>query len=193
MKFMQWAKPTSKHTVLDVGITDSNWRFSNFFEMWYPYPEKITALSINVPTEFHKAYPNIRVVIGDGRKLPFNDNEFDFSFSNAVIEHVGCLKQQECFVKEMVRVSRWTMIITPDRFFPVDFHTLIPFMHWFPRLVYAPIYRLLGKNFWAKEQNLNLLSYSKFRQLFTDNINVTIYRQRFMGISSQLIAVVEKG
>jgi hypothetical protein len=31
----------------------------------------------------------IRCVVADGRELPFRDTEFDVSFSNAVVEHVG--------------------------------------------------------------------------------------------------------
>ena len=41
---------------------------------------------------------------------------------------------------------------TPNRWFPVEFHTTLPRLHWLPALA------TLGMEFFAAEENLNLLS-----------------------------------
>lgn len=189
---MVWAKPRPESTIIDVGITDSVWRYSNFLEMWYPYTERITGLSLDEAPLFRREFPRVNVVVGDGRNLQFRDDEFDIAFSNAVLEHVGDYRQQQSFVNEIIRVSKRAMITTPDRVFPVELHTHLPFLHWLPKCVYAPFYVLTGNAKWAEEQNLNLLTFSEFKSLFPATVSVKFFRQRFMGLSSQLIALVEK-
>ena len=69
----------------------------------------------------------------DGRDLPFADGEFDLGFSNAVVEHVaGGREGQRRFVHELCRVSGSVFVTTPNRWFPLEVHTLLPFVHWLP-------------------------------------------------------------
>jgi len=69
----------------------------------------------------------------DGRELPFADGEFDRGFSNAVVEHVaGGRDGQRLFVHELCRVARRVFVTTPNRWFPLEVHTLLPFVHWLP-------------------------------------------------------------
>jgi hypothetical protein len=86
-------------------------------------------------------------VQADALHLPFEDEEFDFVFSNAVIEHVGDAEAQAVFVHEHARVGRHWMFTTPNRLFPVESHTFTLFRHmsqkWRPP---KPVYtRLLSK------------------------------------------------
>ena len=81
---------------------------------------------------FAQAFPQITTVVADGRDLPFADGEFDVGFSNAVVEHVGGRDDQERFVRELCRVAKRVFVTTPNRLFPVDPHTLLPFLHWLP-------------------------------------------------------------
>jgi hypothetical protein len=75
----------------------------------------------------------VRTVRADGRELPFADGEFDVGFSNAVIEHVaGGRPGQRRFAHELCRVARRVFVTTPNRFFPLEVHTLVPFAHWLP-------------------------------------------------------------
>jgi hypothetical protein len=75
----------------------------------------------------------VRAVRADGRELPFADGEFDFGFSNAVVEHVaGGRDGQRRFVHELCRVSRRVFVTTPNRWFPLEVHTLLPLVHWLP-------------------------------------------------------------
>jgi Methyltransferase domain len=137
--FLDFIQPTAETTVVDVGVADTPFGEGegqtlthNFFEALYPWPERITAVG-NVPlANFTKAFPQIHTIVADGRELPFEDGEFDVAFSNAVVEHVGGRDDQERFCRELARVAKRVFVATPNRRFPVDPHTLLPFVHWLP-------------------------------------------------------------
>jgi hypothetical protein len=143
--FVELFAPGPETTVVDVGVTDAPFgagSSDNFFEALYPWPERITAVGHTGLDRFAAAFPSVRVVRSDGRDLPFADGEFELGFSNAVVEHVaGGLEGQRRFVEELCRVAARVFVTTPNRFFPVDPHTLLPFAHWLPRG--APRDRLL--------------------------------------------------
>jgi len=139
--FCDLFRPGPDTTVVDVGVTDAPFgggpgdRFSsdNFFEALYPWPERITAVGHTGLDRFARAFPQVAAVRADGRELPFADGEFDLGFSNAVIEHVaGGRSEQRRFVEELCRVASRVFVTTPNRFFPIDPHSLIPFAHWLP-------------------------------------------------------------
>lgn len=68
--------------------------------------------------------------IADATRVPLVDQSFDLMVSNAVIEHVGDAADQARMVAEHDRVGRCWVITTPNRWFPVESHTFVPFLHW---------------------------------------------------------------
>src|SRR5579871_865788 len=67
------------HTVLDVGVTgDTAFESSNYFEAWYPYKDRITAVGVDDASFLEQLYPGLTFRNADGRDLPFEDNSFDF-------------------------------------------------------------------------------------------------------------------
>jgi SAM-dependent methyltransferase len=134
--FFELFEPGPDSSVVDVGVTNAPFgggSSDNFFEALYPWPERVTGVG---PTEldvFSAAFPRVRAVRADGRELPFADREFDFGFSNAVVEHVaGGREGQRRFVHELCRVARRVFVTTPNRWFPLEVHTLLPLVHWLP-------------------------------------------------------------
>ena len=150
--FMRELRPTPQTTVVDVGVTDAGgedpYGTHNFFEALYPWPERITAVSTQYLDRFSEAFPQVTAVRADGRDLPFADDEFDIGFSNAVLEHVGGGDDQRTFVHELCRVAAQVFLATPNRWFPVDSHTLVPFAHWLPqeprKRIYGGLHREQG-------------------------------------------------
>jgi hypothetical protein len=134
--FLELFHPGPGTTVVDVGVTDAPFgggSTDNFFEALYPWPDRITAVGRTELDRFEAAFPRVRAVRADGRRLPFADGEFELGFSNAVIEHVaGGRSGQRQFVGELCRVARRVFVTTPNRWFPLDPHTLLPFVHWLP-------------------------------------------------------------
>jgi hypothetical protein len=134
--FLSLLEPGPDSTVVDVGVTDAPFgagSTDNFFEAMYPWPERITAVGHTELDAFAAAFPTVTAVRADGRSLPFADRAFDIGFSNAVVEHVaGGRDGQRQFVHELCRVARRVFVTTPNRWFPIEVHTLRPFVHWLP-------------------------------------------------------------
>lgn len=168
--FMEHVRPTEQTTVVDVGVADAPFGEAtghgatyNFLEAMYPWRERITAVSIDELPHFAEAFPEIRRVQADGRELPFADGEFDVGFSNAVVEHLGDRDSQQAFVRELCRVSKQVFVTTPNRWFPVEVHTLLPFVHWLPARAREKALRLTHR---ADVEGLRPLGPGEFRSLF---------------------------
>ena len=134
--FLSLLRPGPESTVVDVGVTNApfgNGSTDNFFEAMYPWPGQVSGVGHTELDVFAVAFPQVRAVHADGRDLPFANGEFDIGFSNAVVEHVaGGREGQRQFIHELCRVSKRVFVMTPNRWFPLEVHTLLPFVHWLP-------------------------------------------------------------
>lgn len=158
--FIQSLAPGPTETIADIGVTsDRSYDHSNYLEAWYPHKTKLTAVGIDDGNFLESLYPGLTFIQADGRNLPFDDGSFDFVHSSAVLEHVGSRKNQVNFLRELFRVARkGVFVTTPNRWFPIEFHTVLPVLHWLPMPVYRRFLRMSGRAFFADEENLNLLS-----------------------------------
>jgi hypothetical protein len=86
---------------------------------------RVACLDLHVRT--NAPWPYVR---GSGLSLPFPDQSFDLVLSNAVIEHVGGIAEQEELLREQMRVGRHWIVTTPNRWFPVESHTGAVLQHW---------------------------------------------------------------
>lgn len=192
--FMDALKPTDATTILDVGVTsDSSYPESNYFEKLYPYPNRITCVGTEDGSHLMKEYPGLRYLqVVVGQRLPFKDREFDIVFSNAVLEHVGSREDQARFITELRRVSGAFFITTPNRWFPFEHHTGLPFLHYLPPSVFRALIRNTRYRYWADEANLNILTTSGMAKLFP-GVGTHIETVRALGIGSNLVAYGASG
>lgn len=154
-------------TVLDVGVSSEKYQGElikhNYFLKNFPYPASdYTGLGIEDLSGMEQLFPGKNFVQYSGDDFPFADNQFDWVFSNAVIEHVGCHEQQIKFVNEMLRVGKNIFFTTPNKYFPIESHTQVVFLHWNDDYFYK----------WLKKHkphrnrnNLNLLSKQKLGEI----------------------------
>ena len=181
--------------ILDVGTSPVADQYQNYLINKYPYKRKIICASNVKLNKIKKKYPEIKTIQCDGRKLPLNDNYVDTVISNATIEHVGNKKKQIKFIKEALRVSKKLIFIsTPNRYFPIDFHTLIPFLHFLPKKIHRFILKMIGFKFLSKERNLNLLSTNDLKNICSIlNIkNYAIKKIKLLGFCTNLILIIYK-
>ena len=188
--FMYVMRPSETASILDLGVTgDEEHQESNFFEQFYPYKHRIVCVGTEDGSHLERTYPGIIFMpIRQGEKLPFSDQQFDIVFSNAVVEHTGEEAEQKVFVQEALRVSKAFFLTTPNRFFPIEMHSGLPFLHLFPKPVHRLLLSKIGYNYWASESNLNLLGAQGFRRLFPDSAPVKIVKVRLFGFCSNLVA-----
>ena len=124
-----------------------------------------------------------------------NQYKSDLVLSNATIEHVGSYENQLQMISNIIKLSKKNFVlITPNRYHPIDFHTQIPFIHWLPKKLYRGILNLIGFSFFAQEKNLNLLSEYDFRLIMKklNQIDYNIKNIKFFLIKSNLILIGKK-
>jgi SAM-dependent methyltransferase len=188
-QFVQVVMPTAAFRVLDVGVTgDQHLAESNFFESSYPFPDRLIGLGNEDLGAARRSHAAVRFVRGDGCRLPFRSAAFDIVFSHATIEHAGSRTQQMAFVRELLRVSGRCFLTTPNRWFPFELHTFFPLLHYLPRPVHRWVLRRLGREFYSREDNLNLLSRRDLRALFPREARVRVW---FSFLGTNLIAYAE--
>lgn len=147
-------------TILDVGVTNNEtYELDNFLEVLYPHKAAITAVGLEDGAHLEAKYPGLRFVRVEAGPLPFADGTFDVVHASAVIEHVGGAATQVAFLRELWRVARRGLFVTtPNRWFPIEFHTMMPLVHWLPPPLFRRLLVRLGRGFFAQEANLNLMS-----------------------------------
>ncbi len=183
-------------SIIDVGTTPSLDKDQNVFLEKIKDNQNVTCLSNQDCNILKKKYNNIKeVIVGNGLATKLKDNSFDIVHSNATIEHVGSFENQVLFVKEMIRISKKSVFIqTPNRFYPLEFHTILPFIHWLPKKIHRKILKYLGLNFYSKENNLNLLSMRDIK-IICEILNIKKYKilkHKLFLFTSNLILIIYK-
>ncbi len=174
-EFIERSGVKDEDRILDVGVTsDQTYTSSNYFEAWYPHKARITACGIDDASFLEVLYPGLTFVTANGLDLPFADDAFDVVHSSAVLEHVGSFANQVRLIQECARVARRHIFLTtPNRWFPVEFHTVLPLVHWLPKPAFRALMRQTGRGFFADEANLNLMSSAELSQAATQALRGT--------------------
>lgn len=183
--------PTEEDEALDLGATpDTKLEDSNLFDKMYPYKKKLTIASIEDCSELAKELGLKEFCFSYAKKpLPFADGQFDILFCSAVLEHVGGFRDQEFFLQECMRVSKKIFLTTPYRYFPLEMHTFIPFLHWLPWHIFQKIVKRTKGEFWASEDNLRLCSAKDIKHMKLKK-KVAIKYVRTMGMRSNMLIML---
>lgn len=145
------------------------------------------------------------VVIPEDGQLPFEDGFFDIVYCSSVIEHVTVPKaliwsvqsgrdfkeqawrRQQAFAQEIRRVGRQYFVQTPNRNFPLESHTWLPFVGWLPRPALLRVLQATN-TFWYKRTmpDWHLLTAREMAALFPDG---QVVREKSFGLTKSLIAL----
>jgi SAM-dependent methyltransferase len=126
-------------------------------------------------------FPNVSFVQADGCAMPFRDAEFDVAFSNSVIEHVA-VADRERFASEVGRVAARYFVQTPNKWFPIEPHYMLPLIQFLP----WSIRKRLNDRFRGGAERIELLTAPELRALFPDG---TLHREKILGLTKSLIVV----
>ena len=196
--FLKRMCPTCDTTVLDLGSEDGS-QIASF----YPYPHRVTIADIKEePLRKGVAQYGFAgyVVLPRHGPLPIADQAFDVVYCNSVIEHVTASRfldqttfvrlaqrNQRRFADEIRRVGRRYFVQTPNRHFPIEAHSLLPFTGYLSARRNAQLAHLL-KRIWIKQWSGGswLLTREKMIELFP---GARIIPERFFGLTKSWIAV----
>lgn len=146
--------------VLDIGTTeDSSYESSNALIKNLKFFKKFKSISDQkVETSFFFKALN-KSIVDNFTDLELKEYQSDVVISNATIEHVGSLENQIKMCENIIKLSKkYFIILTPNRYHPIEFHSKLPLIHWLPKKIHRYILSLLGMTFLSDEKNLNLLS-----------------------------------
>lgn len=174
--------------LLDVGGTQEFWEKMEFTE------ENVAVLLYNL-MQVETTHPGLKSMAGDARQMrEFDDQEFDVVFSNSVIEHVGSFEQQLQMAHEVRRVGKRYCVQTPNRYFPLEPHVLLPFFQFFPFWLKVFIlshfrtpwgWKLSGRaEAIAYVREIRLLNEQELRLLFP---GAQIYREKMLGMTKSFL------
>ncbi|HLG65508.1 MAG TPA: class I SAM-dependent methyltransferase [Ktedonosporobacter sp.] len=174
--------------ILDVGGTQEFW-------------EKMEFLCDDVEVVLYNlfpivtTYPGLSSKQGDARDMhEFGDQAFDVVFSNSVIEHVGSYEQQRQMADEVRRVGKKYCVQTPNRYFPIEPHVLLPFFQFLPFKLQVFILSHFRSPWGWKVtsrqeavsylQGIRLLTEKELRSLFPE---AQICKERFLGVTKSFL------
>jgi hypothetical protein len=183
--------PPKAASVLDVGGTLAFWQAMG------DLPDGLTVTLLNRKPQSGGLPRGFRSVSGDARALSeYAPGEFDVVFSNSVIEHVGTFADQQRMAAEVRRVGKRYFVQTPNLWFPIEPHFLLPFFQFYPQPVRVALTRRFALGWYprmpdreqaARHVELHrLLTERELRALFPD---ARIHRERFAGLTKSLIAI----
>jgi hypothetical protein len=117
-------------SIIDIGGTSQYWHQRGVLDR---FDVHITLVNLkHVPAD----HDRLTSVVADATNLrDYGDGQFDIAFSNSVIEHVGDRKSQRLMALEIQRVGRMHYVQTPNKYFVIEPHFLLPYFQFFPRPV----------------------------------------------------------
>ena len=184
------------YDVLDIGTTeDTNHKSSNFII------KNLNSFKVFKSISNQKIISNFfkekltKSITEDFSNMELERFKADLVISNATIEHVGNYKNQIKMCKNIINLSKkYFVIITPNRYHPLEFHSKLPFLHWLPRKLHRVILILLGYKVLSKEENLNLLSKNDLIKIMNEinHKNFNFKYLNFLFFRSNLILIGKK-
>lgn len=185
-------QPLGAHRhILDLGGVGAFWAEHGLDE----HPSAtVTAINLEPHPPDHL---RVMAQVGDACDLSaWVDRSVEIVFSNSVIEHLGGAVNQSRFAREARRVGGAYFIQTPNRYFPMEPHYMIPGFQFFPMIVcrwlvvrraWGHMPRIPNPNEAERSiRQIQLLSARDLQGLFPD---AHIHHERFAGLSKSLLAI----
>ena len=192
----QYFKDIDLNDVLDIGTTsDENNLSSNILIKNLKNFKNYKSISDQKITSSFFKKSLQKSITENFTENEINEFSSDLVVSNATIEHVGSLDNQEKMIENIILLSKkFFIIITPNRGHPIELHSKLPFLHWLPKNVHRKLLSLMGFDILAMEENLNLLSENEIILILKkyNNISYELKSINFLFCKSNIIIIGKK-
>jgi Methyltransferase domain len=177
--------------ILDVGGTPEFWQLMGLRRL---DDVRITIFNLQAQSVPRPVFEN---AVGDARDLSrYGDKSFDVVFSNSVIEHLGPeFSDQQRMAKEIDRVGQRYFVQTPNRYFPLEPHFLVPGFQFMPVWLRTLMVSSFDVGWYkripdkatarAEVESVSLLSRKQLRTLFP---KASISEEKLLGITKSFVA-----
>jgi hypothetical protein len=143
------------------------------------------------------------VVVPESGPLPFEDAFFDVVYCAALVPGAKSASageerggppsgdpendvRQTQLAEEIRRLGRSYFVQAPNRWFPIESQTWLPFGSYLPRRLLIPLVKLLREPRLAIRSDRRWLTATQMRRLFPD---ARIVRERVLGMTKSIIAI----
>lgn len=206
--FLDELKPKKTDKILDLGGGDGS-----FFNMVLKNKKSkmlrenitIADYDANVLKIAKQKFGFKTLQIDANLKLPFKNKSYDIVFSNSLIEHVtgdkklimsfnlerfrkSSHKFQYNIASEINRIGKRYFVQTPNKYFPIDSHTLLPFVIiYLPRRIQIILNKVINQlHIREISADWNLLSKNDLAKMFPEAL---IYEEKFLGLTKSLVVI----
>lgn len=175
--------------IIDIGGTLSYWHQRGWVGK---VGVEITIVNLGAQGS---VYENIIVKDGNALDLSeYSDGAFDIAYSNSVIEHLFSFENQMKMAAEVKRVAKAYWVQTPNYWFPIEPHFLVPGWQWLPRFVRVALImrfrcgwrgpiedRKLAEHL---VDEVRLMDSAELLSLFP---NATLWKEKFLGFTKSIV------
>jgi len=197
---------TAAMRILDIGSEDGS-SIATVLNSTGAHPKHVYIADIDADMvkKGEQQFGFVPVVIPESGRLPFDDGFFDIVYCSSVIEHVTVPKaevwsitddekfrsrarqRQLVFAQEIRRLGKRYFVQTPNKWFPVESHTWLPFVGYLSRSWQLRVLSFSNR-YWVKRTNPDwyLLTAAELRALFPDAV---IEHEKFLGLTKSLMAI----
>ena len=145
----------SNRSILDIGAG------SGHIAAYFASKNAVTATDVENQLCVEGA-PLSFVQLDNGAALPFSDASFDIVILNHVLTYISDQRHELIEIKRILKPDGVCYIALPNRIFPIEPHSKIPFLHYLPHALYEKLLRMLtGAN-----EKIRMHSFTEMIKLF---------------------------
>jgi SAM-dependent methyltransferase len=165
--------------ILDVG-----YGYGHFEDQLVKLGVRNRVIALDIVPRGVSRHPNVKAfVVADAAHLPFANRSIDLIYCNSLLEHVGGWHTQRRVFTEIERVGCKFFVQTPNRYFPIEPHHLLPLFQYWP----PSVQRWVGQNILGHYEQVWLLDRRAVKELAGISDGITIWEEKMLGLTKSFV------
>lgn len=130
-EFLKTQIENTYKTRKDLAILEIGCGYGAYIPLLANYAKILVEMDIDeqylniTKSKYEKYYPNVKFIVGDAHKLPFEDNTFDVVILIEVFKHLENPKQVLSEISRVLKPNGTLIFTVPNKYFPFYIHAII--------------------------------------------------------------------